>query len=290
MEFTTSYKSIKKNTISVRNTVRKMALDSISLFDNFKNEEDFKKNRIQFIYIHHIFNDEENDLINLLNFLSQYHTFISYSEAIKKILTNQIDKPYICISSDDGFKNNLRAAEILKEYGVSACFFICPGIIEESNEEKIKIFCKERLHFPPVNFLSWDDVESIVEKGHEIGSHTMHHINVAETNQDKLVAELKQSYKILKNRFGNIIHFAFPYGRYFHFTEEARKLVFDTGYQSCSSAERGCHVHQDVAPLKDELLIRRDNIILDWSLNHIKYFLRRNATHFALQQNKFIYS
>lgn len=290
MEFTTSYKSIKKNTISVRNTVRKMALDSISLFDNFKNEEDFKKNRIQFIYIHHIFNDEENDLRNLLNFLLQHHTFISYSEAVKKILTNQIDKPYICISSDDGFKNNVRASEILKEYGISACFFICPGIIEESNEEKIKIFCEERLHFPPVNFLSWDDVESIVEKGHEIGSHTMHHINVAQTNQDILAAELKQSYKILKNRFGDIIHFAFPYGRYFHFTREARKLVFDTGYQSCSSAERGCHVPHDVLLLKDELLIRRDNIVLDWSLNHIKYFLRRNATHIALQQNKFIYS
>jgi len=289
MEFTTSYKGFKKNKISVRNTVRKIALDSISLVDNFKNEDDFKKKRIQFVYVHHVFKDEEEGLRNLLKFLSQYHTFISYSDAVKKILTNQIDKPYICISSDDGFKNNLRAADILNEFGISACFFICPDIIEESNEKKIKIFCQEKLHSPPVDFLNWHDVEKLMKNGHEIGSHTMRHINVAVINTEILDEELQQSYIILNSRFGDNIHFAFPYGRYFHISDQARKRVFQTGYQSCSSAERGCHVQQKIAPLKDELLIRRDNIVLNWSLNHIKYFLRRNATHTALQQNKFFY-
>lgn len=291
MDFASSYKSVTTyKRFSVRNVARKIALDSISFFDNLKSDNDFKRNRIQFIYIHHIFNDEERSLRNLLDFLLRHHSFISYSEAVDKILANNIDKPYLCISSDDGFKNNLKAAEILKEYGISACFFICPGIIGESNYEKIKDFCAARLHFPPVEFLNWDDVDTLAKYGHEIGSHTMTHINVAKASQPVLSDELQQSFSIIKSHTGNRVHFAFPYGKYFHFTEDARTLVFDIGYQSCSCAERGCHVEQPVAPVKEQLLIRRDNIILDWSLDHIKYFLRRNATHKDLQRNNFIYN
>ena len=290
MDFITSYKSIKDKKYSASQAARKIALDAISFIDNLKSEADFKKNRIQFLYIHHVFDDEVNKLRSLLDFLFKYHSFISYSEAVQKLLANKIDKPYICLSSDDGLKNNVRAAAIFKEYGISACFFICPGIINEKNPEKIKNFSAEKLHFPPVEFLTWDDVEKLCKDGHEIGSHTMSHINIAGTDPSVVTSELQQSFDIIKSRIGNPVHFAFPYGKYFHFTEKARKVVFDIGYQSCSSAERGCHVQQAQPPVKEHLLIRRDNTVLDWSLDHIKHFLRRNATNKRLQQNSFFYN
>ena len=58
-----------------------------------------KRARVQFLYIHHIFKDEENSFDEL--FLN-YHTFISHSEAVNRVINGHIDKPYISISSDDG--------------------------------------------------------------------------------------------------------------------------------------------------------------------------------------------
>ena len=287
-QFINDYHTIKKNqSLTIRSSVRKITLDTIGLFDDFKNEQAFKKNRIQFLYVHHIFKDEENKLRELIEFLWEDHVFINYSDAIEKILKNEIDKPYICFSSDDGFKNNLTGAKILEEYGIKACFFICPGIIGDNDYNHIKHFCAEKLEIPPVEFLNWNDVDTLLMNGHEIGSHTMDHSNLVLASGGKLREEIGRSYDILRNKCGIIQHFAYPYGRYFHINESVRQMVFATGYQSCTSAERGCHINQDQPPLKEELLIRRDHILLNWNIHHIKYFMRRNSFKSSLQQNKF---
>ena len=289
--YTETYKEIKsEQNFSVRSSVRKITLDTIGVFDKFKNEDALKKNRIQFIYVHHIFKDEEQKFRELIEFLLKYHSFISYSEAIKKILNNNIDKPYICFSSDDGFKNNLAGAKILEEYGIKACFFICPGIIGDNNYDHIKNFSKKYLELPPVEFLNWKDIDRLLASGHEIGSHTMTHRDLTSVSYNNLCDEIQLSYKIIKEHCGTIQHFAYPYGRYFHINETVRELIFDTGYQSCTSAERGCHVQQLNASEKEKLLIRRDHILLTWNLSHIKYFLRRNSLSKSLQHNKFPFS
>lgn len=290
IHFVDTYAEIKAfQKFSIRPVVRKMVLDAISLRDSLKGDEPFKKPRIQFIYIHHAFRDEAGNLEHLIKFLLKHHVFINYSEAVNRILTNNIDKPYICISSDDGFKNNRRTASILESFGIKACFFICPAMISETNYINIKKFCADRLHFPPVEFLTWNEVDDLLKKGHEIGSHTMTHINIAQNPLDVIEDEINTSYRTIVERCGEVNHFAYPYGRYFHFNEAGRNLVFKAGFQSCASAERGCHVKQATAPGKESLLIRRDNIVLNWSLSHIKYFLRRNATQPFLQQNNYTY-
>ncbi len=100
----------------------------------------FAKPRIQFLYIHHIFKDEEKRLEALLETLSRHHHFASYSASVDMILRGRIDKPYICLSSDDGLKNNTRAADIMDRFGAKACFFICPGIIGEKDPGKLADF------------------------------------------------------------------------------------------------------------------------------------------------------
>ena len=105
MEFIQHYNQIKKKK-KIRDFLREIALDFLSIKSNLLNEHKFlKKPRIQFIYLHHFFKDELQNLENLIIWLSQNHTFISYSEAVNKIVNSQIDKPYIVFSSDDGFKN-----------------------------------------------------------------------------------------------------------------------------------------------------------------------------------------
>jgi hypothetical protein len=166
-EFVEEYRKIGENLPrNWRSGVRDLALDILSTgldatigFNTY-----LAKPRIQFLYIHHVFKDEEKQLENLLKVLAAKHTFISYTEAWSKVMQGNIDKPYIAFSSDDGLKNNLRAAAILQDYGASACFFICPAIVGEKDFNKIKQFSENKLHFPPVEFMDWKDVSHLQQR------------------------------------------------------------------------------------------------------------------------------
>jgi peptidoglycan/xylan/chitin deacetylase (PgdA/CDA1 family) len=289
-EFISTYEELLKwRPHTLRDTARGLALKGLILRDAVTgaSEKYINKPRIQFLYLHHVFRDEEQKLEQLLNRLSDHFEFISYSDAVDKILSGTIDKPYISFSSDDGVKNNLIAAEILNGYNAKACFFVNPALIGETEYEKIRSHCVDTLDFPVVEFLNWDDLSNLLKQGHEIGGHTMSHMNIAKASYDEIVADAKQTLDVLKAHCGRIKHFAFPYGRFFHFSEAGRKAVFEAGYISCASAERGCHVNHD-RPLKpEELCIRRDHIVLDWGIDQIFYFIINNAKNASVQNNLF---
>lgn len=276
----------KQQPSSVRNVLRSTLLDILSL-NVSELSDSFNEPRIQFLYIHHIFKDEELALESLIKSLSKKHTFISFSLAVEKLLNGTIDQPYIVFSSDDGLKNNISAAKIFSSFGISACFFINPFIIGQQDYKIIADFCKQQLHFPPVEFMNWEEVNQLQQMGHEIGSHTMKHINVAATSPEAVKEDIFKSYEILTQRCGEQKHFAYPYGRFFHFNEVGRKAVFEAGFQSCSSAERGCHINHTATLKKEDVLIRRDHIILDWKLDHILYFLLNNARKTDIRNNLF---
>lgn len=274
-KFITSYhdaRRLKKKTLGTY--MRDLALTGLSFSAN---EKYLDKPRVQFLYIHHIFKDEEKKLDLLLKRLSKNHSFISYSDAVNKILSGSIDKPYIAFSSDDGFKNNLRAAEVFNEYNASACFFINPGIIGETHFGVLKKYCTETLCFPTVEFLNWDDVAQLQKWGHEIGSHTMKHMNIAKASESEITDDMGATFRILSKQCGVVKHFAFPYGRFFHFSNEGRKAVFDAGFTSCATAERGCHINQPAPISGKDLCIRRDHTVLGWDIGHIMYFIINNA-------------
>lgn len=292
-KFIEHYKELKAfRTPTFRDRSRIIALDSLSFLFKVggRTEELLKKPRVQFLYIHHIFKDEEIYLRKLLEGLSRNHFFISYSEAVSRIISGDIDKPYIAISSDDGLKNNRSAAAIMSEYGISACFFICPPMIGEKNFDKIKEFSNARLHLPPVEFMDWNDVDALLQEGHEIGGHTMSHSNMSTCSVEELEIEIAGCFDEIQKRCGKADHFAFPYGRFHHFNQAARSLVFSSGFSSCASAERGCHISQTGEPInKEDLFLRRDHIILSWPLEHIYFFMARNAQKASVQNNYFSY-
>jgi peptidoglycan/xylan/chitin deacetylase (PgdA/CDA1 family) len=287
-KFIDTYKELKSfKPPTSRDKARHFALNiAAGLSDQFSQRDQlFKRPRIQFIYLHHVFKDEEGNLDVLLKYLSKSHTFISFSKAIEKICQGEIDRPYIAFSSDDGLKNNIIAAEILSRYDATACFFICPDMIGETNFTLIRKFCNDQLHFPPVEFMNWDEVERLKSQGHEIGGHTMGHVKLSSVPFETGSAEIHNCYQVLTKRFNGPLHFAYPYGRYFHFPANLKPVVYTAGFETCSSAERGCHISNGEVIAPEKLLIRRDHVILDWPLQHILYFLAKNIQRANVENN-----
>lgn len=263
----------------IRDKARAAALDLLGSLEKLRGlEKNLLRPRIQFLYLHHVFPDEERALRRLLEFLSEYHTFISHSEAVDRILSGEIERPYVSFSLDDGFRNNLRAGEVFGEYGVSACFFVIPELVGTTDFERVRRICRERLSLPPIAFMNWEEIRRLRRMGHEIGSHTLSHRNLAELPAKKAEQEIRESRRILSRELGEeVAHFAFPYGRFRHFSEAAREAVYDAGYRSCSSAEKGAHVNPETPLQPRQLCIRRNQVKLDWDFDHILYFIGRGA-------------
>ena len=143
--FATRYAEVQRP--ALREPLRSFALFALSAFSERtgKVSVDLKRHRVHFIYLHHVFRDEENEFRRMLSALTAGHYVVSYSEAVDRICQGTIDRPYLCFSFDDGLKNHLLAASILDEFGIKACFFVCSDIIGETDFEKLKRWSAERI-------------------------------------------------------------------------------------------------------------------------------------------------
>jgi peptidoglycan/xylan/chitin deacetylase (PgdA/CDA1 family) len=259
-----------------RQTLRSAALTALaSWYKATGGLEALQRPRVQFLYLHDVADREDGALRSLLGRLSELYSFISYSDAVERVLTDNIDRPYASFSLDDGFKSCVRTARTLREFGASACFFLCPPMIGENDPAVVQSFCVNTLHVPPAEFMDWDDVHTLLEEGHEIGSHTLTHADLGRSSTQQLHDEIEGSRDMLNRSIGSVKHFAWPYGHFSHFSADAARIVFDAGFESCASATRGCHV---AAPdNRRRLCIRRDNTVAKWPLGHMLYFMARNS-------------
>lgn len=255
-----------------------MALDAFSLANDLeKNKKLLEMPRVQFLYFHHVFKDEVVQFEKLVAYLASRYTFITHSEAVRRITENDIDRPYIAWSSDDGIWNNMLAAEVLNRYGARCCFYVNPYSISLERFKDIQQFCSTKLNMPPVQFLSWEDIATLQKQGHEIGNHTFDHSMVSQLPTAAFASNFRRAHEVLTGKCGAIEHFAYTYGNYEHFNKAAYDVVFEQGYRSCTSAVRGCHINGNKKIAPEQLFLRRDQIIAHWKLEHVIYFMIQSA-------------
>ena len=113
----------------------------------------------------------------------------------------------VSLTFDDGFAEQLRIARYLARRGIRATFFVITGLREYMGHE---------LMGPA----QWRE---LVELGHEVGSHTVTHIDMAKSSEDVIMRELIESKRRIEDAVGHeVISFAYPYGPH---SETAAKLA-----------------------------------------------------------------
>ena len=128
----------------------------------------------------------------------------------------------IVITFDDGYRDVLfNAAPLLKRLGMRATAYVITS----------------RISGPDVSFLSWAELHALEQDGVEIGSHTVHHVELPGLTDPEALQELIQSRHALELHLHHPVQwFAYPAGR---FDARTEALVGRAGYVLAVTTQPG---------------------------------------------------
>jgi peptidoglycan/xylan/chitin deacetylase (PgdA/CDA1 family) len=152
------------------------------------------------------------------------------------------------LSFDDGFASNFEiASSILREYGVKALFFVCPGLINSPMDRQrdaiaAHIFSgrSSAADLPGhLRLMNWDQLERLKRDGHVIGSHTLHHCRLAAAEPGLVEDEIGGAAAELHKRLGESPAWcAYPFGDIGSINAAALRVV-GRYHRFCRSGIRG---------------------------------------------------
>lgn len=135
---------------------------------------------------------------DMLRFLARSGYQSVFPEEVKS-LPEAISRPVV-ITFDDGRRDQLRAAEMMYQYGFKGIFFIIPARIEAESDK----------------FMTPRDLQQLVAWGHQIGVHGFAHQSLP-SSQEETESSVSTSLERLsafvpgQSSFPN---FAYPFGHY----------------------------------------------------------------------------
>jgi peptidoglycan/xylan/chitin deacetylase (PgdA/CDA1 family) len=127
----------------------------------------------------------------------------------------------LAITFDDGAKSVATvAAPILKEYGLPWSFFPVSEWSDMKDPRRRDIV------------MTWNDMETLLKDGAELGSHSATHPNFAMLNPQQIVDELGRSRDTIHRRLGFAPKtFAIPLGQSGNWPQACAKAARDAGYE-----------------------------------------------------------
>lgn len=147
----------------------------------------------------------------------------------------------VIITFDDGYKDNVKAIEILKKYDYPVTLFI---IAKEIGKE---------------GFLSAEDIKSSLldkEITVDVGSHTLSHAYLPDQDRSTIKKEIFESKKILEDDFSKKVEIiSYPIGG---FNREVLKDVKEAGYLCACATNRGFSRKLDRFALRRIKVTNRD--------------------------------
>lgn len=201
------------------------------------------------------------------------HKTVSAYEAYKILVSKaEIPRKSVCITFDDGYKDNYRNAfPVLEKYALKATLFLTPGFVGRKNDASSE-------------YLTWQDIREMQRRRiFEIGCHSLSHRNLAGLESDDLKQEIGRAKSIAEDKIGEKINtFAYPFGWQNAFDDRVVDAVKDEAFSCAFTAIHGANTKQT-----DIFRLRR--IRISW-LNEIGEFqkvLRGSYDWYSMYQKVF---
>jgi peptidoglycan/xylan/chitin deacetylase (PgdA/CDA1 family) len=171
----------------------------------------------------------------------------------------------VALTFDDGYACvRDRAFPILNSRGLTATTFLNTshiGAIDRSRSDPASG------HYRDQDFMSWKDVDALLERGWTIGSHGARHLDLIQEGDDVVRHELRSSKQDIERVIpGPCLYFAYAKGRS---TRRIRRLVAEAGYQWGLST-----IHGAVNPSDDAFAVPRINIDARYAIDDFRALLR----------------
>ncbi|MDD3324192.1 MAG: polysaccharide deacetylase family protein [Sulfurospirillaceae bacterium] len=174
-----------------------------------------------------------------MQFLKEQYTIIALDEHYE----DKLDTNTLCITFDDGYKDNLYALEVCQMYGIPFTLYITTGTIGQKdylNAQDIRLFAKSSIC--------------------TLGTHGATHTRLAMLSYEKQEDELRKSKQTLEDIIGKkVLHVSYPHGSY---NADTIDLIGKIGYNIASSSHIGFNTKEnvDLRRLKRIEIIASDDI------------------------------
>jgi len=169
------------------------------------------------ILFHHLLADRQHRLgisteyfLRHVRFLQLYYDIVSLETAIEMLDSNNVKRPTVVLTFDDGYRDNfINLRAVVEETGVPVTMFISSDHISRGNEFNHDLECDHHGFFP----LTWMQLTQMRADGFEIGSHTRTHFDCGSGDDGALQCEIVGSKEELEKHLGQTIKFfSFPFG------------------------------------------------------------------------------
>jgi peptidoglycan/xylan/chitin deacetylase (PgdA/CDA1 family) len=117
----------------------------------------------------------------------------------------------VSIEFDDGWAGAYDARTTLKTYGMKATYYIASGLVGGTGS------------------MTWPQVAALAQDGHEIGGHTIDHLDLTSLSVGSMRHQVCDDRVALADRGYLTTSFAYPYGA---FNSDAEQIASECGYNS----------------------------------------------------------
>ncbi len=124
----------------------------------------------------------------------------------------------VTLTFDDGDADNFAAAELLRQQGLHATFFIPSGLVGTPG------------------YMTWDELKQLQQDGNEIGGHSLDHTKVQGLDATALRHEICDDRTNLMEHGFTPVSFAYPFGNY---DPAAKAMLKDCGYSGARTVRGG---------------------------------------------------
>ena len=204
----------------------------------------------------------ERDFASQMEFVAKVATPLSLVQALGTKVTKGLE---VAVTFDDGYASvKDRALPIMNALGLTATAFL--------NTSCVGIGCRKPSdpaagHYPDQEFMHWQDVDDLLDRGWILGSHGARHLDLVRQPEAVVRQELSTSKQDIERVSpGPCLYFAYANGRS---SARVRQLVAESGYRWALST-----IHGDVRAAGDNFAVPRINIDARYSMDDFRAILK----------------